>query len=66
MATKGKTRKAVSKRFKKTATGKLKFSSPSTRHLASNKTTKQKRRLRKSNIATKGDAARLKTSLANI
>lgn len=43
---KKKTRKAVSKRFKKTATGKVLHHSPGTRHLASSKTPKQKRRLR--------------------
>ena len=48
MATKvkKKTRKAVSKRFKKSATGKILHKKPGKRHLASSKTRKQKRRLR--------------------
>jgi large subunit ribosomal protein L35 len=43
---KKKTRKAVSKRFKKSATGKIMHKKPGRRHLASSKTRKQKRRLR--------------------
>lgn len=48
MATKvkKKTRKAVSKRFKKSATGKIMHGKPGRRHLAASKTRKQKRRLR--------------------
>ena len=64
MAKSGKTRKAVAKRFKKTATGKLKYNSPGRRHLASSKTTKQKRQLRKQKYATPGDHARLMPSIA--
>ena len=50
MATKvkKKTRKAVAKRFKKTATGKVLHKKPGRRHLAASKTRKQKRRLRQS------------------
>jgi len=59
MAKSGKTRKCVAKRFKKTATGKLKFHSPGKRHLAGSKSAKQKRRLGKAKIATRGDARRL-------
>ena len=43
---KKKTRKAVAKRFKKSATGKVLHKKPGKRHLASSKTRKQKRRLR--------------------
>ena len=43
---KKKTRKAVTKRFKKSATGKVLHKKPGRRHLASCKTRKQKRRLR--------------------
>ena len=43
---KKKTRKAVAKRFKKTATGKILHKKPGRRHLAGSKTRKQKRRLR--------------------
>ena len=43
---KKKTRKAVAKRFKKSATGKILHKKPGRRHLAASKTRKQKRRLR--------------------
>ena len=43
---KRKTRKAVAKRFKKSATGKILHNKPGRRHLAASKTRKQKRRLR--------------------
>ena len=59
----GKTRKAVAKRFKKTASGKLKFNSPGKRHLASSKTRKQKRQLGKQKYCTPGDHARLMPSI---
>ena len=42
---KKKTRKAVAKRFKRTATGKILNKKPGRRHLAASKTRKQKRRL---------------------
>lgn len=59
MATKvkKKTRKAVSKRFKKTATGKVLHKKPGRRHLASSKTRKQKRRLRQ-NVQATGNFAK--------
>jgi large subunit ribosomal protein L35 len=40
-----KTKKSVAKRFKLSATGKLMYRSPGTRHIASTKSSKQKRRL---------------------
>ena len=43
---KKKTRKAVAKRFKKSANGKIMHKKPGRRHLAASKTRKQKRRLR--------------------
>ena len=43
---KRKTRKAVAKRFKRSATGKILHKKPGRRHLAASKTRKQKRRLR--------------------
>lgn len=49
---KKKTRKAVAKRFKKSATGKILHAKPGRRHLAASKTRKQKRRLRQSVQAT--------------
>ncbi|MBU0676683.1 MAG: 50S ribosomal protein L35 [Verrucomicrobia bacterium] len=54
-----KTRKSVAKRFKKTATGKLKRQSAGTGHLFSSKTSKQKRRLRAGGLASKADIKRL-------
>lgn len=42
-----KTKKAAAKRIKISATGKLLRGKPGTRHLASSKSSKQKRRLRK-------------------
>ena len=54
---KKKTRKAVSKRFKKTATGKVLHKKPGRRHLAASKTRKQKRRLRQ-NVQALGKFAK--------
>jgi large subunit ribosomal protein L35 len=53
MATKvkKKTRKAVAKRFKKSANGKIMHKKPGRRHLAGSKTRKQKRRLRQTDQA---------------
>jgi ribosomal protein L35 len=45
---KHKTRKAVAKRFKRSANGKILHKKPGRRHLAASKTRKQKRRLRQS------------------
>jgi len=59
MAKSGKTRKAIVKRFKKTANGKLKFHSPGKRHLATGKSRKRKRQLGKAKFATPGDVSRL-------
>ena len=47
---KQKTRKAVAKRFKVTAKGRVKFGRPCKSHLNTCKTRKQKRHLRKSGI----------------
>ena len=58
---KQKTRKSVAKRFKKTATGKLKRASSGRGHLFTNKSTKQKRRLRKGGLVSAADHARLIT-----
>jgi large subunit ribosomal protein L35 len=58
---KQKTRKSVAKRFKKTATGKLKRSSSGRGHLFTNKSAKQKRRLRKGGLVADVDQARLIT-----
>lgn len=61
-----KTHRGMAKRFKKTASGKLKRSRAFTSHLAANKTTKQKRKLRKSSLVSKGDYRRVRHLLDNI
>lgn len=48
-----KTKKAAAKRFKITATGKLLRRKPGLRHLASSKSSKQKRKLRKAGLVDK-------------
>ena len=67
MATKvkKKTRKAVSKRFKRSANGKILHKKPGRRHLASCKTRKQKRRLRQSVQATGAIAKALSIELGS-
>lgn len=54
-----KTHRGAAKRFKKTASGKLKRSHAYTSHLAANKSQKQKRKLRKAGIVSKGDQRRI-------
>jgi large subunit ribosomal protein L35 len=54
-----KTHKGTQKRFKRTASGKLKRGSGYTSHLAANKSTKQKRKLRKGGLVSKGDQRRI-------
>lgn len=61
-----KTHRGAAKRFKKTASGKLKRSQAYTSHLAHNKSTKQKRKLRKSAMVSKGDFRRIRHLLDNI
>lgn len=56
---KQKTRKAVAKRFKKTATGKILRESTGRGHLFTNKSTKQKRRLRKGGQVSDADYKRI-------
>ena len=58
-----KTRKAVAKRFKVTASGKVVRSSPGRRHLLSCKSAKQKRNLAKSKLVHETDEARIKAQL---
>ena len=53
-----KTNRAAAKRFKKTATGKLKRNKAYKRHILTKKTTKRKRNLRKPAIT---DATNVKT-----
>ncbi len=54
-----KSHKGSQKRFKKTGTGKFKRSHAFTSHLFANKSTKQKRKLRKSAMVSKADEGRL-------
>lgn len=61
-----KTHRGAAKRFKKTASGQLKRSHAYTSHLAANKSTKQKRKLRKAALVSKGDFRRIRHLLDNI
>lgn len=58
-----KTHKGSQKRFKRTASGKLKRSHAYTSHLFANKSQKQKRKLRKSTLVSKGDQKRIDTMI---
>mgnify|MGYP003479807454 FL=1 len=58
-----KTHRGSAKRFKKTGSGKLKRSNAYTSHLFANKSTKQKRKLRKASLVSKGDFKRIRTLL---
>ena len=58
-----KTRKAVSKRFKITATGKVLRQQASRRHLLSNKSAKRKRQMAKSQVLDRTDEARIKLNM---
>ncbi len=56
-----KTHSGASKRFKRTGSGKLKRGHAFTSHLAANKSQKQKRKLRKAGLVSKGDQRRIDT-----
>lgn len=58
-----KTHRGAAKRVKKTASGQLKRSRAFTSHLFANKSTKQKRHLRKASLISKGDQKRVKQML---
>jgi large subunit ribosomal protein L35 len=58
-----KTKKAVAKRFKVTATGKVLRGHAGRRHLLQSKSAKRKRRLAKSEVTDKTDEARIKENL---
>ena len=55
-----KTNKGAAKRFRKTATGKIKRNKAFTSHILTSKTTKRKRNLRKSTIMSPGDTRRMR------
>lgn len=63
---KQKTHKGMAKRFKKTASGKLKRGRAKTSHLFANKSTKQKRQLRKQGLVSKGDQSRIASSISTM
>ncbi len=54
-----KTHRGAAKRFKKTASGEYKRGSAFKRHILTSKTTKRKRQLRKSELASPADTAKL-------
>ena len=58
-----KTKKAVAKRFKITATGKVLRSHASRRHLLASKNAKRKRHLAKSGLVDTTDLKRIKANL---
>ena len=55
-----KTHKGASKRFKKTATGKVKRGHAKLRHILTSKETKTKRKLRHASMVSDGDLAKVK------
>ena len=61
-----KTHRGSAKRFKRTGSGKLKRSHAYTSHLFANKSTKQKRKLRKAAIVSTGDYKRIKQCLPKL
>ena len=54
-----KTHKGASKRFKKTATGKVKRGRSHLRHILTSKDTKRKRKLGKATLVSDGDLAKV-------
>ena len=54
-----KTHRGSAKRFKRTGSGRIKRSHAYTSHLFANKSQKQKRKLRKSAMVSKGDQKRI-------
>ena len=55
-----KTKRGAAKRFRTTASGKVKRKKQSLRHILTTKTTKQKRRLRASALVSKADEKNIK------
>ena len=58
-----KTHKGASKRFKKTASGKIVRGAAFKRHILTSKTTKVKRHARGNKVVTPGDARKIKLML---
>jgi large subunit ribosomal protein L35 len=59
MRTKQKTHRGAAKRFKLTASGKVKRNRAYASHILTKKTRKRKRKLRKSTLVSKADQARI-------
>lgn len=62
---KQKTKKAVAKRFRRTGTGKLVRAHGGNSHLATSKTRKRKRKLRRSAVVPEPVGKKLSSTLAN-
>jgi large subunit ribosomal protein L35 len=60
-----KTNRAAAKRFKKTGTGKFKFSKSHASHILTKKTTKRKRALRQQQVADKTNMRELRLLMPN-
>lgn len=58
-----KTNRGAAKRFRLTGTGKVRRMKAFTSHILTKKSTKRKRNLRQSTIASKADSARIKRML---
>jgi large subunit ribosomal protein L35 len=58
---KKKTRKSAAKRFRRTASGKFKFTRAGRGHLLSSKSTKRKRSLRTADVLHKSEERRIKS-----
>ncbi|MEE9466213.1 MAG: 50S ribosomal protein L35 [Candidatus Neomarinimicrobiota bacterium] len=55
-----RTRRSAAKRFKRTASGKIKRNKAFARHILTKKSTKRKRKLRKGTILAKAEVKRVK------
>jgi large subunit ribosomal protein L35 len=60
---KHKTKKAIAKRFRRSATGKIKFGSAGRGHLLNHKSRKRKRRLRGGSYVSASDMVRIEGGL---
>ena len=58
-----KTRRSAAKRYKKTATGKIKYKKQGLRHILTKKSPKRKRKLRKAGILSHAEEQRAKVLL---
>ena len=54
-----KSHRGAAKRFRRTASGKLRHAKRNKRHILSKKTTKRKRQLRRKNVVARGDQKKL-------